>query len=403
MSDGSIAATPHWLAIAEEEFVPTDAGGRVESLNMLRAAVGAGIRLRVIVPGMTGTISIDAHRLAVPGATMEGIGRRTGWRGNVSLQPYIIYSRPLPHDLVERMKAVHTADPFEAVLAVSFRVIHLGAALSAALDIPLLVRPHNVESRYFTQLAETARFPRTLPYRLEAWKLRRYEGALHRSRRVAGYADIGERDAQWRSTQTAAPVAHVPPFVPLLRRRCTEPGHVAKGANRLTILFLGALDNSNNVDGVRWFTEECWPQLRRDNSDVDFHVIGRRAPESLVRFLQEAGAHVTVDAPDISPHLDSADIFVNPVRNGAGVNIKMIEAMSAGLAVVSTNTGARGMPWRYGQHLIVADDAQPFTSAVQLLIDDPGERRRFGQQALLFVTEELDGVQQMGRIRALLS
>ncbi|MGS0685727.1 glycosyltransferase [Nakamurella sp. GG22] len=402
MNDVSVGPPPHWLAIAEEEFVPADSGGRVESLNMLLAAVAAGVRLHVIVPGMTEGSSAAAHRRAIPEADVDGIERRTDWTANLSVKPYIISSRPLPKGFVERMRATHEKDPFDAVLAVSFRVVHLGAAVAGALSVPLLVRPHNVESRYFGQLAKSASFPKNLLYRLEALKLHRYESALHRSRRVAGYADIGETDAQWRSRQTTSPVVHLPPFLPALGQAPALPDRLGPD-NRLTVLFLGALDNPNNVDGVRWFTEECWPQLRRANRDVDFHVVGRRAPELLVRYLQDAGARVTIDAPAVAPHLASADIFVNPVRRGAGVNIKMVEAMSAGLAVVSSETGARGMPWQDGQHLVVADDAESFTSAVQRLIDDPVERLRLGRQAVQFVTTELDGVRQIGRMRALLS
>ncbi|MEP6562994.1 MAG: glycosyltransferase family 4 protein, partial [Nakamurella sp.] len=371
---------------------------RFESLNMLKAAVAAGIKLHVIVPGMILPASVAAHQAALPGTPLESIARRTGWRSNASLTPFIFASRPLTSDLRARIGRLHAADPFTAVLAVSFRVVVLGTTLAGDLGIPLIVRPHNVESEYFSQLAASSVFPRNIPYRAEAWKLRRAERAIHQSPGINLFADIGERDAQWRAGKTTTRVIHVPPFIDLPpNAERPAPGGVGR-----TVFFLGALDNSNNVDGIRWFVESCWPELRRQVPDLDLHVVGRRAPTALVNELHAAGVRVTVDAPEVGSLLAAADIFINPVRRGAGVNIKMIEAMSAALPVVSTTTGARGMSWRDGEQLLVADTPVEFSAAVRKLLDDADERARLGAAGRRFVAAELDGVRQINRMRATL-
>ncbi|MHA6784790.1 glycosyltransferase family 4 protein [Pseudonocardia saturnea] len=381
-----------WLAIAEEAFVPADAGGRVESLNLLRAAHAAGLLGRVLVPGIDDT-ELAAHRAALPGVDLVGIPRRTGWRSHLSTTPYLFASRPMPAGLVGSVRE----GGFTAVLAVSFRVAHLAVELADALDVPAIVRPHNVESAYFAQLARSSRFPRDLPYAAEAWKLRRAEGAVHASSRVAVFAEIAEEETAARAALTDTPVIHVPPFLPpqqgAERVHRTEPGG--------TVLFLGALDNANNSAGIGWFAEHCWPALRAPG--VALHVVGRRAPAPLVDELRAAGADVTVDAPEVASHLAAADVFVNPVRHGAGINIKMIEAMAAGLPVVSTSVGARGLHWRDGEHLLVADGPAAFRAAVQGLLDDPARRAELADAGRRFVTGELDGVRQIGRLVAALA
>ena len=379
--------------------MPTDAGGRVESLNMLLAVSAAGIRLHVIVPGVSAS-EAEAHRAQLPDAVVEAIPRRTGWFSNVSLSPYLFKSRPLPTDLAERMRAIHLRDPFDAVLGVSFRVAHLGKELASVLRVPLVIRPHNVESQYFFELARSSTFPRNLPYLLEAAKLRRAERLIHASTDVALYADIGERDAEWRGHRTRTPVIYMPPFLrPDSLNNATDLTERPESQN---VLFIGALDNSNNVAGVDWFLEECWVRLRQELPDADFRVVGRRAPDALVALWQAKGVRMTVDAPEIASHLAAADVFVNPVRQGAGVNIKMIEAMSAGVPVVSSVVGARGMRWRSGEHLIIADNPEDFTGAIRRLLADPAERARLGEAGFQFLREEMDGVRQINKVRAML-
>ena len=396
--NGRVAApehpAPRWLAIAEEAFVPADSGGRVESLNLLRAALDAGIALHVLVPGI-GDADLAPHRAALPGAEVEAVPRRTGPLSHLSLVPYLFASRPMPPGLPERLRASARAGrPFTAVLAVSFRTAHLAIALGDALDVPVVVRPHNIESAYFTQLADGLGFPRNLPHRAEAWKLRRAEAAVHASPRVALFAEIAEEEVAARAALTATPVVHVPPFLP--------PIAVAGGERATsgeTVLFLGALDNGNNADAARFLAGELAPALRAVRPAVDLHVVGRRAPEALRRELAAAGVRTTFDAPEVASHLAAADVFVNPVRHGAGINIKMVEAMAAGLPVVTTPTGARGLHWRDGEHLVVADGAAGFRDAVAALLADPARRAELAKAGRAFV-EGLDGVGRLRRIAA---
>lgn len=380
---------PRWLAIAEEAVVPADSGGRVESLNLLRAAAAAGIGLHVLVPGI-GPDELPAHRAALPGAVVEAIPRRTGPLSHLRLEPYLFASRPMPAGLAERMRP----EGFTAVLAVSFRTAHLAVALAGALDVPAVVRPHNVESAYFSQLADGLGFPRNLPHRAEAWKLRRAEAAVHVSPRVALFAEIAEEEVAARAALTRTPVVHVPPFLPPLvaeQQERTTSGH--------TVLFLGALDNGNNADAARWLAAELGPALRAVRPATDLHVVGRRAPEALRRELAAAGVRATYDAPEVGSHLAAADVFVNPVRHGAGVNIKMVEAMAAGLPVVTTPVGARGLHWRDGEHLVVAEGVTGFRDAVAGLLDDPTRRSVLAEAGRAFV-EGLDGVGRLRRLAA---
>jgi glycosyltransferase involved in cell wall biosynthesis len=365
---------------------------------MLRAASAASVRLHVIVPGLLEGAEA-AHQTAVVMEQLEAIPRHLSWRAHASLSPYTFVSRPMPPALVDRLRAAHSSDPYDAVVSISFRVAHLGECIAAALDLPLLIRPYNLESEYFHELARGASFPKSLPYLAEAWKLRRAESAVHASKHVSLYADIASGDATRRARLTTTPVMHVPPFMTHGAISRVDDAQAGTG----TVLFIGSLDNPNNNAGIRWFVDRCWAGLYAANPAAKLQIVGRRASEATLAELAVDGAHVTVDAPEVAPHLAQANVFINPVRRGAGVNIKMVEAMGASLPIVTTTAGARGMHWRDGEHLIVADDAASFRAAVELLLREPDLRARLGSAAKRFVEEELDGVRQIKRLRAILS
>ncbi len=381
--------------------MPATSGGRVESLNMLKAAAAAGVRLHVIIPDLTDEARSSAHRLALPGQRLEGIPRAMSWRSHLSLQPYVFRSRPLPHGLLSRVGQLHTEDPFDVVVAVSFRVAHLGLALANEIGVPLVIRPFNTESTYFEQLARSSSFLRSVAYRVEAYKLRRAESRIHSAVGVALFADISQSDAQWRAGRTRTPVIHVPPFVDTSTKVEPIDRRQRDGGPSCTLLFLGSLDLPNNVEGIRWFMKRCWPQLRDGEGAIALHVVGRRAPSGLADELVADGARVTTDAPEVVSLLREADIFINPVQRGSGVNIKVVEAMEAGLPVVSTTIGARGLSWRDGKHLLLADSPEDFTSTVGQLLDDCELRQRIGSAARAFVLDELGGLRHISRIRDL--
>lgn len=396
-----------WLVVVEEAFVPADAGGRVESLNLLRAAAAAGIELTVVIPGVLDAPAQAAHRAALPAtAVLHFVPRQEGKRALLSRDPYVFASRPVPPDLAPRLLEQHRRSPWQAVVAVSFRSAPTALTLARALDLPVLVRSYNIESDYFDALARSSSPPRSLLYRWEAAKLRRAERRLHQDPAIAAFAEIGEKDAEIRRRQTNRPVLFTPPFVGERTVVDRPAADRDPGTRERVVLFLGSLDFANNIEGIRWFAQRVWPSVRDATGGTDaparFQVAGRRASAALVAELRAAGAEVLVDVPDVAPVLAGADVFINPVLAGAGVNIKMVEAMAASLPVVSTSVGARGLPWRDGEHLLIGDEADDFAAAVTTLLRDPAQRDRLAGAGRAFIAEELDGRRQIDRLRAAL-
>ena len=119
-----------------------------------------------------------------------------------------------------------------------------------------------------------------------------------------------------------------------------------------------------NVDGLKWFIKKVWSALAAANIRLDVYgYVGEafyalQAPN--IRFLG------FVD--DLTACYARMDIAINPVRYGAGLKIKTIEAMAHGVPMVVSRQGATGLESLAGQAFLVADDAKTFAAQIKALV-----------------------------------
>jgi glycosyltransferase involved in cell wall biosynthesis len=97
---------------------------------------------------------------------------------------------------------------------------------------------------------------------------------------------------------------------------------------------------------------------------------------------------VTGTVPDVRPYLESARVFVVPLRIGGGTRLKIFEAMAMEKAIVTTSVGAEGLPVRHGEHLLIADTPSAFADAVTGLLRDPQYAATLGARAAELVRSQ---------------
>ncbi len=139
-------------------------------------------------------------------------------------------------------------------------------------------------------------------------------------------------------------------------------------------IFLGS-GHPPNVEAARFICEVLAPALPRLRFDIAGSVCDRLSdvPEN-VRLLG------LLSGPAKARLFRRCDVALNPMFTGAGTNLKMLDFMSAGLPIVSTPVGARGLDIEDGGHCVVAA-RESFAAAVASLIDDPARRTRLGDSA----------------------
>ena len=125
---------------------------------------------------------------------------------------------------------------------------------------------------------------------------------------------------------------------------------------RRGFLFVGRLleKDAPNYDGLRWFVAEVWPRIRARLPDAELQVAGMLAEPH--DELEAPGVRLLGPVADLAPLYDSARVFLAPTRFAAGVPIKVIEAVGAGMPVACTALIANQLGWTSGCELAVADD-----------------------------------------------
>ena len=159
---------------------------------------------------------------------------------------------------------------------------------------------------------------------------------------------------------------------------------------RRDILFVGSMDYHANIEAALEFARDAWPAMRASHPDFRFVIVGRNPPQEVRDLAAHPGVVVTGTVDDVRPWYRSAFAVVVPLRTGSGTRLKILEAMAAGVPVVSTRLGAEGLAVQDGGYSLHADTAAEMQQAVELLSQSPERWRALAAAGHSLVEEEYD-------------
>jgi len=229
---------------------------------------------------------------------------------------------------------------------------------------------HNAVFKIPKRLAdsETSSWKRALLAR-EALKLARYERNIcGKFDRVVWVTDQDRAALLGQGTDpTALPVSQV--VIPIaLDLSVNKPVCRRSDAHRVT--FIGGLHWPPNARGVLWFQKEVWPQIRSQVPGAVLTIIGRNPLRQRWNGA-DSSVETTGYLADLTPYLAETAVFVVPLLAGGGMRVKILEAWSWGLPVVSTSIGAEGLDARHRENLCLADDPGSFAASVVEVMKNP--------------------------------
>jgi len=143
--------------------------------------------------------------------------------------------------------------------------------------------------------------------------------------------------------------------------------------NRTGLIFVGGYGHPPNLDGIKWFINDIFPLILKENSEIKLHLVGSNVPDELHDLASESIiVHGFLTDDELDELYNKVRVSIIPLRFGAGVKGKLLEAIQIGLPIVTTSIGAEGIP-DVERITKVRDDKQTFANDVLSFYESESE------------------------------
>lgn len=146
------------------------------------------------------------------------------------------------------------------------------------------------------------------------------------------------------------------------------------------VVFVGGLSWFPNRDALEFYCDEILPIIKQRFPDLITTWVGKATDEDL-RNPRFSGVTLTGYVEDVREYVARARCILVPLRVGGGTRLKILEAWAQGKAVVSTTVGCEGLAAENGRNIVIADSAQAFANAVELMLEDESPHATIGAAA----------------------
>ncbi|MDB5649800.1 MAG: hypothetical protein JWL62_1320, partial [Hyphomicrobiales bacterium] len=223
-----------------------------------------------------------------------------------------------------------------------------------ASDLPLLYYGHDLHCARMTMQAELSGSAREMA---AARRMEAVERSIWRRADLMLYPS----DEEARAVAQMAPGTVALPVTAFCYDRFIER-QTAPGS--LDILFVGGFRHAPNIDAALWCARQIFPLVKAACPAARFIIAGYDPPPEIIA-LAGSGIEVTgwLSAAELQALYDACRTVVVPLRFGAGMKLKVVEALAAGVPLVTTRVGAQGLD-RLAGLVAVHDEASALAEAL---------------------------------------
>lgn len=347
------------VAFIQEQWLTTTFPSVPEGLEMCRRSLGEYCSSMTFLP-----IDRLRHRWGKPATALEalltGATYTTSWL--VSAPARAAIERTLAggrHDLVH------------------FDTIGLAPYRDLCSGLPATLTHHNIESHMMLRRAENAGNALAGRYfREEGRRLKRFERNV--AGRFAAHITCSDLDRQRLHEIVPEANAVVVPNGVDCEYFTSESRPVRPGS----LVFVGTMNWYPNVEAMVYFLREIWPGLKARVPAATLDIAGSNPPESLVQ-MARSQPDVTVHGhlPDVRPLIDSAALYVCPIRDGGGTKLKILDAFAMKKCVVAHPIACEGIDVTAGKNVVLASTPAEFIREIESLLEDEGRRTELARAA----------------------
>ena len=143
-------------------------------------------------------------------------------------------------------------------------------------------------------------------------------------------------------------------------------------AERQHFITIGNFRHAPNWDAVLQLKTQIWPKIRHALPSAELHIYGAYPPPKATQLHNpKQGFHIKGWAEDAKQVMSEARICLAPIRFGAGIKGKLVEAMQVGTPSITTSIGAEAMAGPLPWNGVITDDMDEFVAAAVSLYQDP--------------------------------
>lgn len=159
-------------------------------------------------------------------------------------------------------------------------------------------------------------------------------------------------------------------------------------SKREGILFVGGFNHTPNADAVLWFAKEIWPTIHEKTNAV-FYIVGSHAKKNVQDLDGKNGIVVKgfISDEELEELYAKCKMAVVPLRFGAGVKGKVVEALYNGMPLVTTSVGAEGI-LNIENAAIIVDEPLDFAEKVVELYKDQSKLRDLAERTQKLIREQ---------------
>ena len=223
---------------------------------------------------------------------------------------------------------------------------------------------HDITYDLYGQMARDNPQDRELQEQLQRW--RAFETAAWK--RVDTVVTMSDKD---RSQTGILNARSIPNGVDINKYRPSD-----SAVEKNTLLFIGSFAHLPNRTAIEWFLSQVWPLLEQQAPKL--HIIAGANPERWSTGANTPRVSIEGFVADVQPAYRHAAVVIAPLVASAGTNIKILEAMAMGKAIVSTPAGVNGLQV---EGVKLASSPQDFADAITNLLNDLELRHNSGALA----------------------
>ena len=181
-------------------------------------------------------------------------------------------------------------------------------------------------------------------------------------------------------------------YLPFMVTKLPDSGNFPEFEQRTNFMTIGNLLHGPNVDSVLYLKKEIWPLIKKQLPQAQLYIYGNYAPQHILELHnQKQGFYIMGWADSVAHVMQKARVCLAPLRFGAGLKGKLLDAMLYGTPGVTTSIGAEGM---YGDLLtpgVIADTPEAFAELSVAIYSDKIKWQQNAQRGVEIIKARYNG------------